>query len=349
MLEKKIKALVCLGDYLRSFPKELEETMSKSFVQNQWFTIENQRLAIQAIANDFLTEQNLQTWLKGYEMEPNESKSKVVGLVMAGNLPLVGFHDWLCTYVSGHQAAVKLSEKDPYLLPFLTEIISRFDPAVRSQTQFVTRLNLFDAVIATGSDNASRYFESYFGKYPHIIRKNRNALAILTGKETDEELSDLGKDVFSFFGLGCRNVSKIMAPTGYDFSRLSHAFAAFEALLHHNKYRNNFDYRYTIALLNRQEHIQAGPILLMENPAIASPIAILHYSFYFNEMELLQYLETNRDFIQCIGAANSWTYAQPATVSFGKTQSPALWDYADGVDTLGFLTKEIFNNWIADA
>lgn len=333
-LQERLDVLDQLGAHLKGEDELLRAVMNRSFHHNQWFTIRNQERAIRGIAEAFLDLPKLKTWLSGYHwIEP--SPSRRIGLVLAGNIPLVGFHDLLCVFVSGHHAMVKLSDKDKFLLPYLVKLMEKFDSRVAQNISFVPTLSGFEAVIATGSNNASRYFESYFGRYPHIIRKNRNGVGVLDGTETREELLALGEDIFSYFGLGCRNVAKLYLPQGYVFAPLLEALHEFREVVLHTKYKNNFDYNYAIILLNKVPYQANGCIILTENPALASPIAGLHYEYYSEEEQLLAHLQDCADDVQCVVGKK----AIPGlpVFAFGEAQKPALNDYADGVDTLQFL------------
>ncbi len=312
-----------------------EAVIQKAYIYNKWFTPENIRLALDALSERFLTEETLTSWLAPYSLPDHPAKEQCIGIVMAGNIPLVGFHDLLCVFMSGHKAMFKLSEKDNVLLPFLLELLKEINPRTEEYLQVVEKLSRFDAVIATGSDNSSRYFEAYFGKYPHIIRKNRNAIAVLNGQESDTDLLALGKDVFQYFGLGCRSVSKLYVPLGYGFETLLTAMHEYREIVLHDKYKNNFDYNYTLLILNQVPHLANGCILLTEDKAIPSRIASLHYEYYHDPVELPSELQIHKSDIQCIVSQSAWN--DLPVVPFGKAQQPGLMDYADGVDTLAFL------------
>ncbi|MFT4663829.1 MAG: hypothetical protein ACI8YQ_003891 [Polaribacter sp.] len=312
-----------------------QAVMHKAYIHNKWFTLENINASFDALAHSFLAQSNLENWLSDYEISEGESEVKRIGMVMAGNIPMVGFHDLLCVYMSGHKLAMKLSEKDTVLLTFVLELLKEIDPATSEYFEVVEKLEGFDAVIATGSDNSSRYFEVYFAKYPHIIRRNRNSVAVFTGKETEEELIEFGKDVFQYFGLGCRNVSKLYVPHGYNFDPLLTALHEYRELQHHDKYKNNFDYNYTMLILNQVPHLANGCILIKEEKAIVSRIASLHYEFYDNLDDLEKELSSLEDKIQCIVGQEELSKLK--TIPFGKAQKPGLSDYADGVDTMQFL------------
>lgn len=332
-LEERIQALIKLGHHLRDEDEYREAVIHRTQFNNQWFTKDNQRKAIAAIADAFLVEKQLRNWLLDYEIKDNPSKK--VALVLAGNIPLVGFHDVLCVFLSGHQAQIKLSEKDQYLLPYIFRALKQIDERTAAYFTIVGQLKDFDAVIATGSNNSSRYFEAYFSKFPHVIRKNRNAVAVLSGKETEEELKGLGSDVFQYYGLGCRNVSKLYVPKGYNFEPLMEALHEHKEIVLNDKYKNNFDYNYAILVLNKVKYMANGCIILQEHKQIASHIAGLHYEYYDSLSEIEAELEERRAEIQLV-VAQADLLSIP-TFSFGKAQNPGIADYADGIDTLEFL------------
>lgn len=335
-LEERLSALVELGRRLSEPDEYREAVIHRSHFNNPWFTKENQAQAIEAIARYFLDASALQSWVSNYTF-PQESVAKRVGLVMAGNIPLVGFHDVLCTFVAGHRSVVKLSEKDRFLLPYLIRELQQIDARTAAYFTTVDRLQDFDAVIATGSNNSARYFEQYFSAYPHIIRKNRNAVAVLDGKETPEELLALGQDVFQYFGLGCRNVAKLYVPEGYVFEPLLEALHEYREIVLHDKYKNNFDYNYAVLVLNKEAYMANGCIILKEQAELSSPIAGLNYEFYADLGALEQGLAARAAAIQLV-VARAGLLSQK-TYPFGTAQQPALNDYADGVDTLDFLLR----------
>jgi hypothetical protein len=334
-LRDRVEVLAQLGKQLKAGDEYLEALMHRTKYHNAWFTIDNQKQSVEAIADYYLSPARLDQWLAKYAL-PDNDHPKTVGIIMAGNIPLVGFHDWLCVFVAGHQAKIKLSDKDPYLLPHLLKMMTTIDERVASYYEFSTPLKDFEAVIATGSNNSARYFEAYFSKYPHIIRKNRNGVAVLKGTETEEELRALGKDVFNYFGLGCRNVSKLYVPEGYDFDPLLEALYEYRQIILNTKYKNNFDYNYALYILNKEVFKANGCILIREDEAIPSRIATLHYETY-TDLETLESTLANKiDDIQCI-VSQEGTLQNHTSFSFGQAQQPELWDYADGVDTMNFL------------
>ena len=335
--EKRIIAFAKLGEELRKNPQgNLLEAVHKTSKQNGWFTEENILLAIDSLGK-MLEESKLRKWIYHYKtLNQNSENFKKAGVVMAGNIPLVGFHDFLCVLMSGHIFIGKLSSDDEYLLPAIAEMLCEIESKFKLQISFTkTQIKTADAYIAAGSNNSARYFEYYFGKYPHIIRKNRNSIAILDGKESEEDLKNIGKDIFQYFGLGCRNVSKIFVPEDYNLDKFFEAIVDFGDLINHNKYANNYSYYRTIYLLNKEKFLDNNFIIVKEDSKIASPPSVLYYARYKSEKELLKKIEEEKENIQCI--ASGRVLESLPTVKFGHTQSPELWDYADGIDTMQFL------------
>ena len=341
ILKERIEAFSGLGSILMDsldgretgYSASLNELILRQQYLNPWFTPENTRLAVKALAG-LLSVQNLTSWTCRYPAIEDEIPPSVVGIVMAGNIPLVGFHDFLSVLISGNRVLAKTSSRDPDLIVFISNILCSLNPGFSERICFTEGLlRGFDRIIATGSDNSSRYFEYYFGKYPHIIRKNRNGVAVLEGNETDEELSLLGADIFTYFGLGCRSVSKLYIPFGYDIRELSSKWHNNSDVLNHNKYANNYDYNKAIYMVNREEFTDNGFLLLKENSQIPSPVAVLHYQYYNDDEEIRSEIMNRADKIQCVVSRKD--------IPFGKAQSPELWDYADGIDTLEFLLKKI--------
>ena len=329
-----IDNLVELGKRLNK-SEEVMEKIATAQNRNPWFVPRFVFAAFDAITNEMLNEAKLNQWLKNYEHKP---VSKTIGLIFAGNIPLVGLHDFICCYVAGCNLKIKLSSKDDDLFLFVLKQLTEIDPALKDKVEIVETLKNYDAVIATGSDNTNRYFEYYFRNHPKILRKNRNSIAILTGEETDAELEQLADDVFMYFGFGCRNVSKLYVPAGYDVTQLFPRFEVHYKWLHqHNKFMSNYDYNRTLLMLNKTPHLANEFLMLVENPTIPSSIGTLNYSFWHDEKVLASHLKQNADKIQCVVAKNTEQWNPLPTVAFGKAQQPQLWDYADGVDTLAFL------------
>ncbi len=331
--QDRIEALATWGERLAAGDEYLQAVMQRTAYHNPWFTLANQELALKAITEHFLNRENLIQWLDQYKLDG--VREVKVSLVMAGNLPLVGFHDVLCVLAAGMKAVVKLSDKDPYLLPAVLRVLAQVAPELAARCEIVERLSEMQAVIATGSNNSARYFEAYFGKYPHIIRKNRHAVAVLDGEETPAELHALGIDVFRYFGLGCRNVSKLYVPKGYNFEPLLEALHEYRDIVLHTKYKNNFDYNFALFILNKVPYVANGCIMMIEEPGLSSAIATLHYDYYEDKSALETVLKTKEEEIQCIVASKP--LGALSTIPFGKAQEPALWDYADGVDVMAFL------------
>jgi hypothetical protein len=307
---------------------DFRSVVERVHVFNPWFTPEHVRMALRGIS-DWLTEEKLTEWVEHYAESP---VSKRVGMVMAGNIPLVGFHDFLCVLVSGHVAVCKFSSNDNKLWPALISLLTTLDDRISSQIRISpAKLGEVDAIIATGSDNSARYFEHYFSRYPHIIRKNRTSVAVLTGKETDEELRLLGTDIFSYFGLGCRNVSQLLIPQEYDLNRFFGAILPYSDIINHHKYANNFDYHRALYLMNQEELLENGFVLLRFSDQLFTPLSVLNCMRYADERQVADFLAANSDKIQVVVGQEY--------VPFGQSQSPGLTDYADGVDTMAFLSQ----------
>ena len=300
---------------------------------NSWFTKENILFAIESWANA-LTAENLKTWIKGENLQ--ESSSKKVAIIMAGNIPLVGFHDFLSVLISGHSVLVKQSSSDTHLVPFLAKYLEYVEPSFKGMISFTEdKLLGFDAVIATGSNNTARYFEYYFKDTPSIIRKNRNSVAIIQGNESEKDLECLSEDVFRYFGLGCRSVSKLFIPKNYDFDAFFKGMYKQRDIIHNAKYANNYDYNKTVYLMSEFDILENGFLMIKEDQSYASPIATVFYEYYENPIDLKIKLHEEKESIQCV-VSNGFIENE---ISFGKTQHPKLWDYADGVNTLQFLTQ----------
>lgn len=328
-----ISKLQALGNTLKN-DAVFQEKIQSAERYNPWFTPAFVQQAVNAITDDMLTAPKLNQWLQQYTLHP---VNKTIGLIMAGNLPLVGFHDFLCCYITGVHLKIKLSSKDDKLFPRLLELLAEVDPESARRIEVVDKLSGFDAVIATGSDNTNRYFDYYFKDYPKILRKNRNSVAILKGDETPEQLEALADDIFLYFGFGCRNVSKLYVPVGYDLKQLFPQFNAYAWLHNHTKYMNNYDYNRTILLLNNTPHLANEFVMLVEGESIPSPIGQVNIEYWHDEDVLQSKLRQQQEKIQCIVSAEPAKWQAASSVTFGQTQHPGLHDYADGVDTLAFL------------
>ncbi len=325
-LDNRINLLDRLGKYILSDNEHWLNAKRRATDANGWFTEDNINLAINNIQSQFLGKNKLEEWLQQYKITENRKK---VGVVAAGNIPLVGFHDFLCGFVSGHDVLLKLSSKDEILLKHLIDTLSDWEPEIKEQVKTTELLKNCDAYIATGSDNSSRYFEQYFGKHPNIIRKNRTSVAILDGAESNDDIINLGKDMFQYFGLGCRNVTKVFIPKEYPMERLLEGVKAYEDIIHHHKYKNNYDYHLAIYLLNKVHYYTNDFLLLVENELPYSAVSVLHYQYYEEKKQMVDSLQSD-DRIQCIVGEGH--------VPFGTSQKPTLTDYADGVDTMLFLS-----------
>jgi hypothetical protein len=339
-LEKRIESFSALGEILRNSliektgpnTDQLSKLINNQFLINPWFTPENVKVAITAIASE-LTEAKLRKWTDAYPELHTERNPLKAGVIMAGNIPLVGFHDFLSVLISGNRLIAKTSSKDSELIVFISSILCSVNEEFNGLIEFTDGiLTGFDVVIATGSNNTSRYFEYYFGKYPNIIRKNRNSVAIITGNETETELKDLGKDIFLYFGLGCRNISKIYLPKGFESEGITKHWNAFSGIIRHSKYANNYDFNKAVYLVNKEKFQDIGYLLLKEDNRLASPVSVLHYEYYDSQSAVKQELELTKEKIQCIVGSEY--------IPFGKAQSPELWDYADGIDTIDILLKK---------
>lgn len=332
---KTKEAFIRLGEWLGTDDSELNTLVADAANVNPWFTVDNINLALHSIQTHFLAPDKLESWLKRYSLEDGINRVQKIALILAGNIPLVGFHDTMCVLLSGHQALVKLSDKDNILLPALCNKMSQWCPELARSISFIDRLQNYQAVIATGSNQSATHFEKYFAKIPHIIRKNRNSVAVLTGDESDHDLKHLGIDIFSFFGLGCRNVSKLYVPSNYDFVRLLNVLNQFKAVVDHSKYRNNYDYHLATAIINQEQYMSNECMLLIENESVASKVAVVHYAYYDNAEKLNAELKLRKNEIQCI--VGKVKLSDFERVEFGQAQQPELSDYADGIDVMEFL------------
>jgi hypothetical protein len=333
-LTERLQAFAALGLALKAYsPEQIRELAARAGNANPWFDETNVTHALNGIIH-LLDKKNLEDWIFGYEL--NQVRPQGVGVVMAGNIPMVGFHDLLCVLLAGHQLYAKLSSDDSFLMKHLAQELIRLAPEFGNSIHFVERLKDVDAIIATGSDNTSRYFEYYFGKKPHIIRRNRTSLGILTGQETAAEMQALGSDIIQYFGLGCRNVSKVFVPQGYCFTPFFEAIEPLQGVAGHHKYHNNYDYNKSILLINQTPHLDNGFLLVTESSQLVSPISVLFYQTYTDAADLQQAVNAVANKTQCLVSAQGW-YRN--STDFGQAQCPAVWEYADGVDTLKFLSQ----------
>ena len=349
-LETKKNVFVTLGRFLNQFAEnnsnkdlsvphtelffeKFEQLIQLSQSHNGWYTPEQVYFSIQSWAKA-LTQENLDQWTSTYDFTTAESKT--IALILAGNIPLVGFHDFISVLISGHNVLVKTSSDDQHLLPFLAKYLITVEPQLANKITFVEgKLEGFDAVIATGSNNTARYFEYYFKDKPSIIRKNRNSVAVLDGTETFEDLVGLGEDIFRYFGLGCRNVSKLFVPKGYNFDNFFKAMYEYRDVIQYEKYANNYDYNKAVFLMSNFQLLDNEFLTIKEDVSYSSPISSVFYEFYENLEEITTRLNADAEQIQCVVSKN----LIPNSVAFGQTQQPRLWDYADNVDTLAFLNS----------
>ncbi len=326
-LVERIETMVELGKYLRGNPSGWQEVRQKAFESNKWFTTEFIDLATDNIISQFLQKDKLEEWARHYYLDDNISP-KNIGIIMAGNIPMVGFHDMLCAFICGHKQTIRLSSKDTVLLKHIIETLYVKSPETQGYITFADMLKGCDAYIATGSNNSSRYFNQYFGVYPNIIRKNRTSVSVLSGQESDKQLEQLADDVQLYFGLGCRNVTMLYVPEKYDFIRLLGAFKKYSYMADHTKYKNNYDYYLALQIMNNRYYITNGTIILTEDEQPFSAISTLHYSYYTDQAALIDNLKKDEN-IQCI--------VTEGMTEFGQSQAPGLFTYADGVDTMQFL------------
>ncbi|HTB32217.1 MAG TPA: acyl-CoA reductase [Bacteroidia bacterium] len=348
-LEEAIESFNALGEEIKNFlegkayqQEEWEKTLLRAEQENPWFTQENIRLSLGGVLL-WLDRDTLNKWLDKYpELNFGNNKPLTIGVVMAGNIPLVGFHDFLCVLISGNKIQAKLSHADQRLLPFIAGKLIEIEPEWKERIEFVDKLSTaLDGVIATGSNNTAKHFEFYFKNVPNIIRRNRNGIAILDGAETNEELHTLGQDIFSYFGLGCRNVSKVYVPEGYVFDNFFRNIESYKNVINHNKYHSNYVYNRTIYLMDGKVFTDNGFLAVINNTHPSSPIAVLNFEEYKDMPELVKHLTGLLDQIQCVavteGVKNKLNTSELPLVNIGETQSPTLSDYADGVDVMKFL------------
>ncbi|TFH33374.1 MAG: acyl-CoA reductase [Bacteroidia bacterium] len=309
--------------------KWLRERMDDQYLSNKWFTPGNVRFAVKSLSH-MISRDNLEKWFNIYDIQSIRRTPLTVALVMAGNIPLVGFHDLLCVLASGNMALVKTSSKDPGLTMNITEILGRINPLFSNRINFSGEaLSDYNAMIATGSDNSRRYFEYYFGSKPHLFRSNRSSLGLVVTGTTDEELRLLGRDIFSYFGLGCRNVSKLLVNRDFDTDRLTELWSGYRYLSEHQGWSNNYRYNRALFNINGVKFTDGRSFLLTENSSLFPPLSVIHYQYYDNPSDATSDIASGANKIQCITG--------PGYIPYGKSQQPELWDYADNIDTIRFL------------
>jgi hypothetical protein len=327
-IQQRIDLLVQLGEYMQGDSDEWAAAKQKAFQENNWFIPEFVEQAVANIAHNFLQRDILEAFVAQYHLAEPQGHPQKVGVVLAGNIPLVGFHDVLCVFLTGHYALIKPSSRDEAMIKHLVEKMQAWQPDALDYFTLRSLLKGCDAYIATGSNNTSRYFEYYFRNYPTIIRRNRTSVAVLTGAETTEELEALAEDIYQYFGLGCRNVTKLYVPRGYNFEPLLKAGSKFNYLINHHKYKNNYDYNLTAHILNNRYYMTNSIILLVEDPSPFSPISQVHYEYY-DDLKSVQQSITDNESIQCVVGSQH--------TPFGQAQCPNIATFADGVDTVAFL------------
>ncbi len=334
--KQRLKSFIKLGELLDNLETtKLRQLKSRAFKENTWFTNENIDFALKGVIS-YLDQGQLIPWLKGYHIKPNREVD--VGIIMAGNIPLVGFHDFLCVIMSGNSALVKISSKDSIVTKFLFKKLTEVDPNMKNQFRLVNKLNKASAVIATGSDNSARYFNHHYKDCPRLIRKNRTSVAIIRGDETQDQLTKLGGDIFQYFGLGCRNISKLYVPKGYDLRAAMGNFQAYEHLIDHTSYSNNYRYNKTKFLMKGIDFVDTGFLLITKDKDLVSPISVLFYEEYLDKNQLNTILNRERPKIQCIISNEGW---YNDSIPFGSSQLPKVWDYPDNVDTMRFLIDKV--------
>ncbi len=331
--QRRIELLAELGEQLLSEGSIPKEVINSARIANPWFTEDSIRTAIKSIASHFLNKEALSAWMDNYKS--GSATGKKIGLILAGNIPLVGFHDIMTVFITGNVALIKLSERDTILPKYIINELIKIESTVKDQFLYLDRLENYDAVIATGSNTTGKYFEKYFSKVPHIIRRNRNAIAVVHQDSTLEDMELLSRDMLSYFGLGCRNVSKLYLEEGVELGKIFEPTEKLKAISDHNKYKNNYDYTYALFLMNNEKFFTNDFFILRENEAIASRISTAHYEYFSDSSTLAEQLESQLDQIQCI--VSDRHIGDLSIVPFGAAQMPGLADYADGVDTVEFL------------
>ena len=335
-LQDRIHALTQLGDRVKQSDVDLTRAVfAKAIIDNPWFTESGIEQALEGIVSEFLNGSRLTEWAEAYTID--NSSPKIVGLVLAGNIPLVGFHDVLCVFIAGHKSLIKYSHKDKVLLQWMIKLLKEIDPRTEEYFIEVEQLKGMDAVIATGGATAATHFNYYFSKYPHIIRRNRSSVAVLNSEDSDDMIKALGKDIFTYFGLGCRSISKIYLPEGFNTDRVFENIIDYADVIHHNKYKNNFDYSHALYILAQQPFLTNNFLILKEDAALSSRISCLHYEWYDSLDSVQVDLESRREDLQCV--SSNLTINGFAIVPLGQCQQPKLEDYADHIDTLDFLIE----------
>jgi hypothetical protein len=330
-MEDFIGTLEQMGKWFSNHPEnELGDLMRRAEMENPWFTEDSLIYCFESWANT-LNKEDISNWMASYN---SAVSAKTIGLIPAGNVPLVGLHDLICVLASGHKVRIKFSSKDTVLMKACIDFLISTDSRISQRIEIADRISGIDAIIATGSDNTFRYFENYFGHLPHVFRKNRNSLALITGNESESELNILGKDIFTYFGLGCRNITHILFPAGFNTDKFFEAMLPYSDVLNHNKYANNYTYHHALYLMNQEAFLDNNFLMLKESEELYSPIGVIHYQFYKDMSDAESYIANNAEKIQCVVSNKEGD----DYVSFGSSQNPGLSDYADKVDTMEFLS-----------
>lgn len=331
-----IKVLIEWNGLIQSIEPEIKNDLyARAKSKNGWFTSDSIDLAFKGLDN-YLDPENLNKWINSFNSPDRNKQPKKVGIVMAGNIPVVGFHDLLCVIATGHKALVKLSSQDSALIPYILDLLYRVEPSFKEHISVVEKLEKPDAVIATGSNNSARYFNYYFKSIPHIIRKNRTSIAILNGRESADAFNRLGSDILSYFGLGCRSISKLYVPAEYNFTHFFESIQSHEHIFNTQKYVNNYDYNKSIYLVNREKFLDNGFLMLKPSDQLVSPVSVVFFENYISENDLETKVKMNKGNIQCIVSEKAW---YKDSIDMGKTQEPDLWDYSDNVNTVDFLNR----------
>lgn len=344
-IDQRIEAFHKLGELFYDISSKKENSKYKKWITvfnkkineayqyNKWFTTENCLLSFKNWSKE-LTTLKLSKWLNNYELK-NCSKKTIV-IIMAGNIPLVGFHDFICAKILNYKCLIKMSSDDKILLPIVIDFLDFILPGFKKNIEFTNKpLKKFDGVIATGSNSSFKYFEYYFKKYPKILRKTRHSIAVLDGNESKENLIDLGNDIFNYFGMGCRSVSKIFVPKNYNFDLLFESLFEFKEVIKNNRYANNYDYNKAIYLMGEKKITENGFLILKKDKNLGSPIACLFYDTYNSIKEIEKYIDNNSEYLQCIVS----NFKLSNSIPLGSSQKPKIYDYADKIDTLNFLLK----------
>ena len=314
----------------------LDRAFEDSLRLNPLFTINMQHEALKIICKKFLNINCLHNWLTPYKELLFERES-TVGIVMAGNLPLVGFHDFLVTMASGSRAQIKLSGKDR-LLPALFEMLCEINPYWRARVAFTEHLpENIDLLIATGGEEASKFFKSEYDEIPKIVRSSRSSIAILKGDETIDELRRLSDDIFLYYGMGCRSVSTLLVPFGYTFELLIEAFKNKENAITSEDYLSAYRYQKALAAMNKSGYSDGGFYILREHSSFPPPMGVLNVLTYRNVDQINEFIDSNKLHLQCVVNRKF----NNSNIEFGEAQYPSLDEYADGVNSLEFLLNNI--------